>query len=334
MTITFKDVGQGDSIIIEWIDGASEKIGIIDCNKKGRKNPVVNHLKKGSYKEIEFIILTHPHRDHYSGLLELLEFADEKGVIINKVAHTLTATHHRYWKYFEVSNKDTRQLSRIISKFKSLRKKGVIKMMDVLSKGVTVKIDGTTALECLSPSHDEIEEYVRLVRMNADENPKEASQAANFLSTIFRLKQGNSYLLFTSDAESMAFDSIVKRREYEFGGHLYILCQLPHHGSESNHHEGFWKLIEINPGSHAAISAGEHRNYNHPSFSVVKGFHDMGYVVNCTNVVNGMTEFNEFVEKQKIDGLMLDYVSSIASEYVKSNDRIYLVDNDSVSLLN
>ena len=34
MKITFKDVGQGDSILLEWTDDSKNKIIIIDCNKK------------------------------------------------------------------------------------------------------------------------------------------------------------------------------------------------------------------------------------------------------------------------------------------------------------
>ena len=41
MKITFKDVGQGDSILLEWIDDEGvNKLGIIDCSKKGKEIPM------------------------------------------------------------------------------------------------------------------------------------------------------------------------------------------------------------------------------------------------------------------------------------------------------
>ena len=55
MKITYKDVGQGDSIILEWEKNEEKKIGIIDCNRKGKRNPVLEHIVSGEYREIEFL---------------------------------------------------------------------------------------------------------------------------------------------------------------------------------------------------------------------------------------------------------------------------------------
>ena len=49
MKITFKDVGQGDSIIIEWLDDDKRRVGIIDCKKKGRFNPVISQSIQKKY---------------------------------------------------------------------------------------------------------------------------------------------------------------------------------------------------------------------------------------------------------------------------------------------
>lgn len=333
MQITFKDVGQGDSIIFEWVEEGVPKIGIIDCSKKGKKNPVLNHFINKKYTQIEFIILTHPHSDHYSGLPELLNYIEEKGYVIIKIAHTLESTHIRFWKYLEVGSTDTRVLSKLIRKFKELKTKGLLKMMDTLSKGVPVKINDSAILECLAPTQDEKEEYVKLVKMNADENIKEASQAANYLSTIFRLQIGDCYFLFTSDAEKMAFHTILNRGEYTFKGHKYVLCQLPHHGSENNHLPEFWKSIEIEKElSHATISAGQHKSYDHPAFEVVKHFHDIGYVVNCTNIVNGMTEYTTYLKEVTKNSRVLDGAGELVLEYLKSNDRVYVLQNNVLTL--
>lgn len=70
MRITFKDVGQGDSIILEWDKDGKKKIGIIDCNKYFGANPVLSYIKNPENKveEIEFLILSHPHHDHFLDL--------------------------------------------------------------------------------------------------------------------------------------------------------------------------------------------------------------------------------------------------------------------------
>ncbi len=258
---------------------------------------------------------------------------EENKYVIVKIAHTLESTHKRFWKYLEVNSSDTRVLSKLIRKFKELKQNGLLKMMDTLTKGVPVKINESTVLECLAPTQDEKEEYVRLVKMNADENIKEASQAANYLSTIFRLQIGGCYFLFTSDAEKFAFRTILDRGEYSFKDHKYVLCQLPHHGSENNHLPEFWQHIEIeNKTSHAAISAGQHKSYDHPSYTVIEHFHKAGYVVNCTNIVNGMTEFTKHLKELTKNSRILDGAGELAPEYLKSNDRVYLFQDDKLIL--
>ena len=85
--ITFKNVGQGDSIIIEWHEHGQEKIGIIDANLyKG--NPVLDHLIYKNYKCIDFIIISHPHFDHFSGIPQILEYVKDKGIQLKKILHT------------------------------------------------------------------------------------------------------------------------------------------------------------------------------------------------------------------------------------------------------
>ena len=79
MYITFKNVGHGDSIIIEWdvIEKDKKKVTklfIIDCKKVERKNPVISYLKKCVNPQIEYLIISHPHNDHYSGMLELMQY--------------------------------------------------------------------------------------------------------------------------------------------------------------------------------------------------------------------------------------------------------------------
>ena len=75
------DVGHGDSLLIQSPKGS---IGIVDCCKRGSAIPVRDFLIAKQVKQIEFIVLTHHHEDHYSGMLELLEFCDKNSIVINK----------------------------------------------------------------------------------------------------------------------------------------------------------------------------------------------------------------------------------------------------------
>jgi len=68
LTITYLDVGQGDSAIIELPDG---KTMVIDTGRTGRET--ASFLKYRGKKTIDTIILSHVHSDHTGGLYYLIK---------------------------------------------------------------------------------------------------------------------------------------------------------------------------------------------------------------------------------------------------------------------
>lgn len=329
MKITFKDVGQGDSIIIEWKDKAgTEKIGIVDCKLKGKTNPVVDYLKNTTYPEITFLVLSHPHDDHYSGYLELLEYLETANKPIRRMAHTLMFNGvESYWKYFEVSTKATDLLTSIKKKWHELNGKKFIKRMDALNDGKAMRIDESLTVTSLAPSPAEIKLYFEKVKLDEITNEKAASRAANLFSTVLKLTFGDYNYLLTSDAENSALTGALEREAHHFEDVKYHVCQLAHHGSAKNYTPKFWNKIETFKIQNAVASAGS--GYGHPSFKVLKKFYDGGYEVYCTNIVNGMSEFVNMLDKKS---KALDSASTLAEEFVKSNDRVFVIEEGQVSL--
>ncbi|WP_278184417.1 ComEC/Rec2 family competence protein [Clostridium cellulovorans] len=62
------DVDQGDSILINY-NGTST---LIDSGSEEYSSNVINYLKKEKIKSIDNLILTHPHEDHYGGMVPIL----------------------------------------------------------------------------------------------------------------------------------------------------------------------------------------------------------------------------------------------------------------------
>ncbi|MCD4793869.1 MAG: MBL fold metallo-hydrolase [Bacteroidales bacterium] len=89
ISITFKNVGQGDSIFLEWKNNDDNHFGIIDSNKYKDTNPILEELKKRKITEIDFIIISHLHYDHYSGIAEILDYCIYNSIKINSFLHTL-----------------------------------------------------------------------------------------------------------------------------------------------------------------------------------------------------------------------------------------------------
>jgi len=63
MTVYFVDVGQGDAIYIELPSG---KKVLIDGGPKSKA--IADFLNSHNVKKLDYVVLTHPHSDHYRGL--------------------------------------------------------------------------------------------------------------------------------------------------------------------------------------------------------------------------------------------------------------------------
>ncbi len=79
--ITFIDVGQGDSALIEC-DG---QFMLIDGGDETAQNKVYNILEGKRVKKLEILAISHLHEDHYAGLIKPLSYAQtENHTISNK----------------------------------------------------------------------------------------------------------------------------------------------------------------------------------------------------------------------------------------------------------
>ena len=85
LEVDFLDVGQGDAILIKSPFGQNI---LIDG---GPDNKVIAELDKSLPfwdKQIDLIILTHPHDDHVAGLIEVIKRYQVKKIIYTGVVHT------------------------------------------------------------------------------------------------------------------------------------------------------------------------------------------------------------------------------------------------------
>lgn len=65
----FLNVGYGSCIILEW----NEKIIVVDCKKGDKEYNEDNLTEYIKTSEIELLIITHPHIDHFDGVYEIFE---------------------------------------------------------------------------------------------------------------------------------------------------------------------------------------------------------------------------------------------------------------------
>ena len=68
LAVTFLDVGQGDSAVVEFPDG---KVVVIDTGRTGRETAAF--LDHEGIRRVDAVVLTHVHPDHSGGLQRILE---------------------------------------------------------------------------------------------------------------------------------------------------------------------------------------------------------------------------------------------------------------------
>lgn len=69
LTISFIDVGQGDSILVQAPSG---KTMLVDAGVLEMGSRVVSYIKSKSIKKIDILVATHPHNDHIGGMPDVI----------------------------------------------------------------------------------------------------------------------------------------------------------------------------------------------------------------------------------------------------------------------
>lgn len=83
-SVYFFDIGNGDGILIETPEGFRT---VVDGGQNSKISEKIGLLEPFSGKEIDLLILTHPHEDHVFGALEIVRDYNVKNVLATKVSY-------------------------------------------------------------------------------------------------------------------------------------------------------------------------------------------------------------------------------------------------------
>lgn len=142
LRIHFIDVGQGDSILIQFPDGETS---LIDGGSRGYEDSVLQYLKRQGIKRIDYLIATHPHEDHIGGLPKLIQNLEISSVYMPKVSA------------------NTRIFEKLLAEIKD---KGL--KVTAAKAGMTIKDTGGVIYKVLAPnavSYEEINEYSVVIKL-------------------------------------------------------------------------------------------------------------------------------------------------------------------------
>lgn len=70
LTVSFLDVGQGDSIFIELPDGDTM---LIDASESDQAEGIIDYVQHRGHDTLDYVVATHPHADHIGGMAQVLK---------------------------------------------------------------------------------------------------------------------------------------------------------------------------------------------------------------------------------------------------------------------
>jgi competence protein ComEC len=253
LEVNFFDVGQGDSILIETpqrhqilIDGGpSSKI----VEKLAKEIPFWD-------RSIDLIILTHPEKDHLTGILEILKRYKVENILWTGIVREIP--EYNEWLSLLEKEKANIKIARAGQK--------------ISCKNCQWKIEVFYPFESL-----EGEEF----------------EDSNNTSIVSKLTFGNSSFLFTGDIYKEVEEALI--REYscpnscKFASLKSNVLKVAHHGSKTSSSQKFLEKVlpEI-----AIISVGEN-NYGHPNKEVLEILKNYGIRVLRTDREGDIKVFSD-----------------------------------------
>jgi competence protein ComEC len=250
LRVTFLDVGQGDSALIQTPGGRAILVDAGGRYEDGTAAPsdigervVVPALRRAGVRRLDVVVLTHPHEDHAGGLPAVFRALPVGLWLDSGQAHAAPG-------YTEA--------------LRLARAKGI--PFHVTTAGERVEVEPGVALEVLAPTPP-------LFSGTRDD--------LNNNSIVFRLVYGRARFLFCGDAAWEAEERLLRS-----GADLRAdVLKAGHHGSATSSGAPF--LAAVAP-RFAVISCGRHNRYGHPADATVARLQAAGAAVYRTDEDGGI----------------------------------------------
>lgn len=256
LTAHFIDVGQGDSILLQF----KNKSLLIDGGPPEMSIRLEEYLKGQNITHLDLLILTHPHDDHIGGLITIVE-----DLPVNKA----------------IDNGEN-DSSLIYKRFRALIERQKISYAPAYA-GQEIDLDPALKIEVLWPPQGGISNGTKLSRHGAMKNPWESivvraiSWDMNQNSLVLRITYNRTSLLLMSDADTVVESSLL------FSGVNLSsqILKVGHHGGTSASSPHFLERVR---SAVSIISVGEGNYYGYPTKRTLSNLEAVGSGVYRTDI--------------------------------------------------
>jgi beta-lactamase superfamily II metal-dependent hydrolase len=248
--------GFGESIVLYVPDLGW---GVIDsCTYKKKNvtiNPALEFLKSRHVSSLAFVILTHPHRDHFQGLSLIIDhFLGQIQRICYYSGEGIREYRLFLTKKHLLNEPGLIELAGIFKKFEQAKKAGahilkISERTEILRRARY----GNNEVEmiALSPSAESIAKYVQrlhraIPRKDGDFTGEVEDSDHNLLSAAIFCRVGDACLIFGSDLEvgeneNMGWRGVMLNPDSPDLATQFV--KVPHHGSKNAFHEPVWRVF-------------------------------------------------------------------------------------------
>ena len=236
LTVCMLDVGQGDSLLLQFPGGGTMLIDGGSTSKKDVGSKVIlPACKYYGINRLDLVMMTHADDDHISGIREIMQAGYPIGTFL------MTGV---------IPDSDMADSDSAYLEMETLAKQDGARVRKIL-RGDRIAA-GQVQLTCLHP----------FASYHSDDR--------NGYSGVLALQYGRFDMLFTGDLSEDGEEGI--RQYYHKKGIHFLkdgleVLKVAHHGSRYSSTESF--LDFVNPQS-AVISAGAHNRYGHPHRQTLK----------------------------------------------------------------
>lgn len=253
--VSFLDVGQGDGIVMQCMDGTTFLVdGGSSSEKKVGEYRITPYLKYHGIGRIDYMIMSHADADHISGQMELLEQSGEAGKI---------------------------QIGQLVLPEPSLEyqeEKGFQQMVS-LAESVHVPLQYIHSGDALQLSH------LKIRCLHPDSGF--GGDTANAYSTTLDVCCDSFRMLLCGDLEGAGEEAVLKRLQQDesLRKQPLTVLKVAHHGSKNSTSE---ELLELLQPQISVISCGANNRYGHPHPELLKRLEQTGTKIWRTDEVGAV----------------------------------------------
>ena len=257
--VVFCSVGQGDAMYIRMPDGRD---AVIDGGPNGRVLACLGSQMAFWDREIDLMVLTHPHEDHFTGLIEILKRYRVKNIVAPPVGNSDSDSYTEFVKLARAEGATIKNL------YQGEKIEFALQNTKLGNKNKVV-------FNSLWPTKQWVADSSSTVLTESVLAVKTSYNDLNDFSQILKMSYGAFDVLFTGDAESSILEqikSLIPQDSIE-------IIKVPHQG---NKHAMTEELVSYIKPKLGVIMVGKN-SYGHPSPYTIQILSNIGAFVRRTD---------------------------------------------------